>query len=196
MRNNIFLNLEKIKAHDFRTYRHSLRVAMISVLLGKQIGLDQDELVAVEEVALLHDFGKIKVAGEVLKKAGTLTPEERILVQKHPYYGAVMASNLPPPLRLAILGHHERFDGQGYPTGLKGEDIPYMARIIAIADSYDAMVSVRPYGKLFSHAEAIAEIKRCSGTQFDPYLARQVTGDGFLRGQSEVLSLKKAQPSG
>lgn len=187
---NTFHHLEKIRVHDFRTYRHSLRVAMISVSMGKQIGLTKEELVAVEEVALLHDYGKIRVAGEILRKAGTLTPEERLLVEKHPYYGAVMAADIPPHLRLAILGHHERFDGDGYPTGLKGEDIPYIARIIAIADSYDAMVSVRPYGRLFSHEEAIKEILRCSGTQFDPYLVR------FLKGQSEVLAINKAQPSG
>jgi len=125
-------------------------------------------------VGLLHDIGKIAIDDSILNKPGKLTEQEWEEIKRHPDIGYRILSTSYDFLELAdcILAHHEKWAGTGYPKGLKGEDIPRIARIIAIADSYDAMTSERPYRKAMSEEEACIEIRKNSGTQFDPKIAR------------------------
>ena len=160
---------------DSTTKKHAERLQKLCPDLGKRIGLssrDQDELAL---LARVHDLGKVGIPDSILFKRGPLTPEERAIMQEHPEKGYRIASSSPElaPIARLVLCHHERWDGQGYPLGLKGEDIPLECRILALADTYDAMTSDRPYRKAMSQSHALAEIKRCIGTQFDPQLAEE-----------------------
>jgi HD-GYP domain-containing protein (c-di-GMP phosphodiesterase class II) len=136
-----------IDAKDSYTYGHSERVARIAIELGRQLGLQEEELSDVFLAGLLHDIGKIGIRDAVLSKQGALTPEEFAHVKQHVLIGYSILQNLRPIVHLlpGVRNHHERFDGQGYPDGLIGESIPLMARILAVADSYDAMTTSRPY---------------------------------------------------
>jgi len=122
----------------------------------------------------LHDIGKIAIDEAILNKPGKLTDEEWETIKRHPEIGFRIISTAPEYSEIArdILSHHERFDGKGYPRGLKGEEIPIRARIVSIADAYDAMISKRTYRDPLSKEDAVNEIKRCSGTQFDPELVK------------------------
>ena len=134
-----------------------------------------EELESLEYSALLHDVGKIGVPDSVLKKAGRLTDEEFHLMQEHPVLGEkilTQISHLNKSISYGAKYHHERYDGKGYCQGLAGDEIPYFARIIAIADAYDAMVSDRVYRKGLPQEVALAEIEKGAGTQFDPVLAK------------------------
>jgi diguanylate cyclase (GGDEF)-like protein len=159
-----------INAKDKYTFGHSERVGRYAVWIAEKIGLPVDEIKTIKIGAFLHDIGKIEIGAEVLTKRGSLTEEEFELIKKHPFWGvgiikAVESLNHTLPL---IMYHHEKFDGTGYPKGLKGIQIPLHARILAVADSFDAMTTNRPYGKRKTTGEAIEELKRCQGTQFDP----------------------------
>jgi PAS domain S-box-containing protein/putative nucleotidyltransferase with HDIG domain len=154
------------------TAGHSARVTRYALLIGRRLGFCEGELKDLELAGLLHDIGKIGTYDVILDKPGTLTREEYDIVKNHARRGAEL---LQPIKQLGcvipcIKHHHERYDGMGYPDGLKGENIPLWARILAIADAFDAMVEERPYRKTFETKKAIAELKRCSGTQFDPVL--------------------------
>ncbi|MFA6692517.1 MAG: HD domain-containing phosphohydrolase, partial [Acholeplasmataceae bacterium] len=124
-------------------------------------------------ISVLHDIGKIAIDDQILNKPGKLNNEEWENIKRHPEIGYRILSSSPEYIQIAedILYHHERYDGKGYPRGLKGEEIPIRARIITIADSFDAMISDRPYRKALSKQEALNEIKKCAGTQFDPKIA-------------------------
>ena len=141
--------------------------------LGAYVGLREDELEAVAYGALLHDIGKIAMPESILHKPGPLTEDEFREMKLHPEIGERICG----PLRIArsfsaiIRHHHERWDGRGYPDGIAGEGIPLGARIVAIADAYDAMTTDRAYRRALPHEVAIGEIERCAGTQFDPELA-------------------------
>jgi putative nucleotidyltransferase with HDIG domain len=156
------------------TRGHSERMTDIAVKIGKTLGLDQTSLNHLRLGCLLHDIGKIGTYEAILNKPGRLTDEEMTIMKQHPSRG----EEILKPIRqfrdiLAIVRHHhERFDGQGYPDGLVGEHIPLLARIAAIADTYDAMTADRPYRKGCTQKEAINEIKRHAGTQFDPNIAK------------------------
>ncbi|MDB5293930.1 MAG: hypothetical protein JWL69_5171 [Phycisphaerales bacterium] len=167
-----------VDAKDPYTCGHSERVALLSRHLAQQSGLNDHDVEQVYMAGLLHDVGKIGVPESVLQKTGKLTPEEFELMKKHPEIGARILQDVRQIKQIipGVLHHHERFDGKGYPAGLAGGDIPLMGRIICLADCFDAMTSNRTYRKALPLEVAMVEIRRCSGTQFDPALA-----EAFLR---------------
>jgi len=161
---------QAIEAKDPCTHGHSLRVQRWATAVGWRMGLSGPRLRALAYAAELHDIGKIAVPDAVLDAPRRLTDAEWTLVREHPRRGAEMVRHLGflAPARAAILHHHERMDGRGYPDGLRGEAIPLEARILAVVDAYDAMTSARPYRPPMTHEEAAAELQRGCGTQFDP----------------------------
>ncbi len=177
-----------LDAKDPYTHGHSLRVTMYSLILAKALNLDDNTLEEIETAGLLHDIGKIGIPQNILCKPGKLTDEEYEVMKSHPAQAEKMLMGIK---KLTVVSnwlrtHHERWDGRGYPNGLKGEEIPISGRIIALADTYDAMTSTRSYRKALSHETAISEIQRCSGTQFDPVLA-----DLFIKCQDEIRAAKE-----
>ncbi|MDF3000890.1 MAG: diguanylate cyclase proteinuncharacterized domain HDIG-containing protein [Bacillota bacterium] len=157
-----------------REEKHSQRVSNISQSIGKALQLSEMELNKLKAVGLLHDIGKIGVEGSILDKAGALTQKEYDEIKKHPEIGFRILNSSDDMQELAnvTLCHHERWDGTGYPKGLRGEEIPILSRIVSIADSYDAMTSDRPYRTALSKEESINQIKKYSGSQFDARIAK------------------------
>ncbi|HDP36725.1 MAG TPA: diguanylate cyclase [Candidatus Atribacteria bacterium] len=157
---------------DPHTSDHAQRLQELSLSLGQRVGLTEYQLGNLKLLALLHDIGKIGIPDSILFKTYILTSSERKNMREHPRIGYRMAKNIPDFALIAqeILYHHEYWDGIGYPEGLKGEKIPLLSRIISIVDAYDVMQSCRPYKEPLSKAEALKEIKRYAGTQFDPQL--------------------------
>ena len=155
---------------DLTTGVHSSRLTVWALTIAKLLGLSADEARQVEIAAVLHDLGKIGVPDEILKKPSRLTPEEQTIMRKHPEYGWAVMKNIPgcQTASLLILHHHEMWDGRGYPAGLKGEDIPLGARIVAVTDAFDAMTTDRCYRKGVSAKQALSTLERFSGAQFDP----------------------------
>lgn len=158
---------------DSYTNGHSLRVTLYSMILAKELNLDDDYMEDIEIAGLLHDIGKIAMPKSILCKNGKLTDEEFMVMKSHPVRGEKIVINIKKLQMISewVKAHHEKWDGTGYPDSLKGNQIPLAGRIIALADTYDAMTSTRPYRTALSHEVAINEIKRCSGSQFDPALA-------------------------
>ncbi len=161
---------------DRYTSGHSDRVALYAVYLAKQLGLSPETIEVVRQSALMHDIGKIGCVLN-LNKPGKLTNDEYEVFKKHPIFGRDILDPIKflHPLIPGVHLHHERWDGRGYPLKLKGNDIPLIARIISIADTYDAMTSDRSYRRALPHEVALAEIERCAATQFDPDLAASFT---------------------
>ncbi|WP_242839655.1 HD-GYP domain-containing protein [Desulfofundulus thermocisternus] len=159
-----------LEAKDKYTQGHSLRVAWWAKAVAGEMGLSDKEQEMVYIGGLLHDIGKVGVREYILLKTSELTPAEQKEIQSHPGVGAKILepANLPKEVVEAVLYHHEDYDGGGYPEGIAGEKIPLLARIIRVVDSYDAMMSDRPYRKAFSQKWVIEELRRCSGKQFDP----------------------------
>ncbi len=159
-----------VDAKDTYTRNHSDRVSYYSVLIGKQLGMNEDDLEILKQGALFHDIGKIGIPDAILQKPGKLTDEEYDDIKNHPSIGAKILgpAKIFEPLIPMVLHHHERYDGRGYPGSLKGEEIPYMARIVCVADSFDAMTSDRAYRPRFTVVKAIEEMENCKGVQFDP----------------------------
>ncbi len=159
-----------IEANDIYTWGHCERVANISIEIGKALGLDSDDITVLEFASLLHDIGKIGILPGILNKKGKLSEEEYETIKRHPAIGYEILKDVEflYDIRKVILQHHERIDGEGYPQGLYGENINKLARIMAIADAYDAMTSSRPYREIpLSKEEAIEELIRGKGSQFD-----------------------------
>ncbi len=177
-----------LDAKDPYTHGHSLRVTMYSLILAKNLNLDDTTLEEIETAGLLHDIGKIGIPQKILCKPDKLTDEEYELMKSHPARAEKMLMGIKKLTVVSnwLRAHHERWDGKGYPYGLKGEEIPISGRIIALADTYDAMTSTRSYRKALSHETAIEEIKRCAGTQFDPVLA-----DLFVKCSDEIKAAKE-----
>lgn len=167
-----------IDARDAYTAGHSRRVADIACKVGKELGMGESQLECLELAALFHDIGKIGVPDYILNKPGRLNEDEFTKIQAHPVLGYNILEKIEflSPMLPAILYHHERPDGKGYPEGLKGDEIPIGAAIIAIADTYDAMTSNRPYRIALSHETAVEELKKYSGVQF-----KEEVVDAFLK---------------
>ncbi|MFH1070168.1 MAG: HD-GYP domain-containing protein, partial [Candidatus Glassbacteria bacterium] len=161
-----------IEAKDEYTEGHNDRVSRLAVMLGAAAGLGPKELDLVRMSGILHDIGKIGIPDSVLNKQGPLDAEEYAMITSHPRQGEkiLMPLRSVMDVRDVVLFHHERFDGRGYPQGLAGEEIPFFARIVAIADSFDAMTTDRPYRRAFTRQEAIAELENGSGKMWDPRL--------------------------
>lgn len=157
---------------DYETEEHVERTKEMATRLGKALNLSDAELGKLALLAVLHDIGKIAIPHSILLKPGKLTNEEWEIMKTHTEkgYRIASASKELKPIAEYILHHHERWDGQGYPDGLAGEEIPLLSRIITVVDSHDVMVHDRPYHKAMSHAEAVEELLRCSGSQFDPHI--------------------------
>ncbi len=162
-----------IDAKDHYTHGHSNRVSKYSVQIGEALNLSKNDIELLRESGIFHDVGKIGIDDKILKKAGKLTTEEYNEMKKHPEIGVLILSavSMFEDILPIVLYHHEKFNGTGYPKGLSGEDIPFLARILAIADAFDAMTTDRIYQKKLSLKEAKEEVRNGSGTQFDPYLA-------------------------
>jgi putative nucleotidyltransferase with HDIG domain len=162
--------LAALDVRDTETEGHSERVTAYTMLLADLLGVPQSELYHIERGALLHDIGKIGIPDQILLKPGPLSAAEWAEMKKHPVVGFQMCARIEFLRGAAqiVLHHHERWDGTGYPDGLKGEAIPLGARIFAVADAFDAMTTDRPYRQAQSYEAAYQEILRCSGTHFDP----------------------------
>ncbi len=183
-----------IDAKDSYTEGHSSRVAQYSRALAKSLGKNEEECQRIYNIALLHDIGKIGVPDSVLHKPGRLTPEEYELVRQHPTIGAKILRGVKafPGLEIGALYHHERYDGAGYPEGLSGKNIPEEARIICVADTFDAMNTNRVYRKRFKKDAILEELERCSGSQFDPEIAKKMQ-ELLLDGTIDELEKKAHQ---
>jgi len=173
-----------VDARDPYTHGHTERCTVYGMAIADELG-PHPELVALPRfkeflkvAALLHDIGKIGVADEILRKKGKLTPPEHKRMQEHPVVGAIILQPIKgmEEVAKAVKCHHERYDGKGYPDGLRGTENPLMARIIAVADTFDTMTTDRPYRKRLSEEVAVQEIENCAGTQFDPMVVQ-----AFLR---------------
>lgn len=159
-----------IDAKDPYTRGHSERVATYALMIAERMGLSSEQKDALEMASYLHDIGKIGISEDILLKPGKLSDEEMGRMRHHPLIGANILKpvSFPWPILPVVRHHHEHFDGSGYPAGLRGEEIPLLARILTVADSYEAMTSDRPYRRGRSTEEAITELRSCSGSQFDP----------------------------
>lgn len=186
---------------DSETGNHVIRMARFSGLIAKAIGMDADYVETIERAAPLHDIGKIGIPDHVLRKSGPLDPEERILMRRHPQMGHEILKDSPSKyLRmgaLIALGHHEKVDGSGYPGGLVRDQIPLPARIVAVADVFDALTTVRPYKSAWSSDQAFAYLASHVGGHFDGQLVEAFRGieDDILRVQRELRDTERADPT-
>ena len=185
--------LQSLKAVDPVTYAHCCRVGEMARKLARDAGLNEYEQKLAEFAGLFHDIGKIGIAQEIIAKPGKLDPRELAIMKEHP----VISEQIIEPLAHhrffqeilpAIRGHHERVDGQGYPDKLLGDEVPLMARIILVVDTFDAMSQTRAYRKGLPHEIVYAELKRCAGTQFDSQLV-----DIFLQAHKTWSALESDQ---
>jgi response regulator RpfG family c-di-GMP phosphodiesterase len=178
--------IKALEAKDLYTRGHSQRVTMYTVAIGKAMHLQQEQIELLRQATVLHDLGKIGVREVILNKPGRLTDEEFREITLHPEVATRILQPIPffRPLLPMIRHHHERFDGRGYPAGLAGCNIPMESRIMAVADTFDAMTSTRAYRQALSLEAANEEILRCSGTQFDPEIVPVFIG---VQGRIEIL---------
>jgi HD-GYP domain-containing protein (c-di-GMP phosphodiesterase class II) len=156
------------------TKGHSAEVAKLAILLAKKMGLEEGDIESLRIASILHDIGTIHIPERILNKPAKLTDEEKKVIKAHPGLAEMVLKKQPhiEEVLPTILYHHERFDGNGYPTGIAGENIPLHARILAIAEAFHAMISPRPYKKRLNVQEAIEELEAEAGSQFDPQLVR------------------------
>jgi two-component system cell cycle response regulator len=152
------------------TLEHAREVAALATAVARALGLDHRGRENVARAAELHDIGKMAIPAEILTKPGPLEAAERSLLRRHTLVGEAMIGAAPTlrPVALLVRASHERWDGRGYPDGLEAEEIPLGARIVAVCDAFSAMCEPRPYGTVLSEAQALGELRRCAGTQFDP----------------------------
>lgn len=172
-RSSIVTSLEKtLWEKSYETEDHARRLSKMSTLIAKRLKLTNNQIEQLKLLSSLHDIGKIAIPQSIIKKEGKLTSKDWEIIKSHPEIGYRIAHTSAEFGKIAdlILTHHERWDGQGYPRNLKGEKIPIVARILAVVDAYDVMTQGRPYQKFRTKEDAIAELKRCAGSQFDPYI--------------------------
>jgi putative nucleotidyltransferase with HDIG domain len=157
---------------------HSERVAVFARMTAEKMGLSHEQRTALEMAAYLHDIGKIGISEQILRKPGPLDVDETATMRHHPLIGANILRPVafPWPISPVVRHHHERFDGSGYPAGLRGEEIPVLARVLSVTDAYEAMIADRPYRKGLSAEGAVAELHRCAGTHFDPRVVDALVG--------------------
>ncbi|HLW01744.1 MAG TPA: HD-GYP domain-containing protein [Ktedonobacterales bacterium] len=165
---------QSIQKRDVLTYEHCQRVAGYAERLARRLGWDQESAHQLALAALVHDLGKTWLGNDILLKESALSPEERLQMQRHPLMGAQMLAGYGLDLFFieTVLYHHETYDGQGYPTGLHGEDIPIGARLLAVADVYDALLSARPYKAALSPEEVQHYLRAEAGRRFDPFVVQ------------------------
>ena len=177
-RGSALLMGEMLEADDpYTGGEHSQGVLALALEVGQEVGLDAREQRELEFGALLHDIGKLRVPDEILNKPAKLSPAEWAIIKRHPADGQEMLDRIGGVLAdvgLVVRGHHERWDGGGYPDGLVGEDIPLSARIICACDAYSAMTTDRPYREAIPVEDALTELRACAGTQFDPRVVEAV----------------------
>jgi HD-GYP domain-containing protein (c-di-GMP phosphodiesterase class II) len=163
----------QLELHDPGCGTHATRVTALALRLAYLLHAGKHRIDAIRAGGPLHDIGKLRVSTSILRKPGPLAPDELDEIRVHPVVGAHMLADVADAQDGldCVLYHHERWDGSGYPHGLAAGAIPLEARIVAVADAYDAMTSDRPYRKALTHDQAIAEVERCAGTQFDPQIA-------------------------
>jgi putative nucleotidyltransferase with HDIG domain len=169
---------------DKETEGHTLRVTELTMKLGRQFGLSEEELRHIRWGALLHDIGKMGVPDGILLKPGPLTDEEWVLMRKHTTFAYEMLSPVHYLLRALDIPycHHEKWDGTGYPRGLRGEQIPFAARIFAVVDVWDALTSARPYRAAWPEEKVFDHIRSLAGTHFDPQVVKICLESGLLKG--------------
>jgi putative nucleotidyltransferase with HDIG domain len=173
-REQVYALSATVDAKDPYTYGHSNRVAAVTETIAKSIGMSGKDLADVYAAAMLHDIGKLGVPDAILTKPDKLTDAEWKIIYQHPAEGAKIIVHVKELSRLIpmVRHHHEWYNGTGYPDRLKGDEIPLGARIISVADAYDTMTTKRLYRNIITPKEALKELKRCSGTQFDPKLVQ------------------------
>ncbi|MFI2375942.1 HD domain-containing phosphohydrolase [Streptomyces sp. NPDC018964] len=177
--------VQAVDIKDGYTRGHSERVGRASMMIARELGMDDERVEVLRFAGILHDVGKLGVPTRLLTKNGPLTPEERRVIELHPEYGHEMVRGISflGEARAAVLHHHERLDGAGYPYGLTGSQIPESARVVAVADAFDAMTSTRSYSRARPVSVALEELRRCAGTHFDPRmvaaLIRAIGRDGW-----------------
>jgi len=188
---------QAIESRDPHSSGHSQRVGVLAEVVAARLGWDEADVEVLRLGAVLHDVGKLSVPEQILRKPGPLDDAELAEMRRHPEEGARMvarhrAMQLVVP---AVLYHHESWDGSGYPVGLEGDAIPAEARVLAVVDAFDAMTTDRAYRRALRESEAIAELERCSGTQFDPEIVRvfvEAWRDGSLADATASEELERA----
>jgi diguanylate cyclase (GGDEF)-like protein len=178
-----------VDARDAYTGSHSERVGELAARIARRLGGDEAQIELTRLAASLHDLGKLAIPEEILRKPGALNESERLVLQRHPQIGFRMLESLGvEPIAEWVLHHHERWDGDGYPNRLRGDEIPLGARIIFVADAYDAMTSERVYRKPLTPREALDELERCAGTQFDPQIVEAFSEELGVRSRAIELA--------
>jgi putative nucleotidyltransferase with HDIG domain len=164
---------QALEERDAYSGGHSLRVTALAETIAERLGWDATRLLRLRIGALLHDVGKLAVPERVLRKTGPLDEHELAQIRAHPVAGVRLAAAIAPDRTTlaCVLYHHERWDGRGYPSGRRGPAIPLVARVLAVADAFDAMISDRPYRPALAPEAALRELERCAGSQFDPGVA-------------------------
>ncbi|MFI0713093.1 HD-GYP domain-containing protein [Streptomyces inhibens] len=189
--------VQAVDIKDRYTRGHSERVGRASVMIARELGMAEDRMEVLRFAGILHDVGKLGVPTRLLRKDGPLTPEERRVIELHPEYGheIVRGIGFLGEARAAILHHHERLDGRGYPYGLAGHHIPEFARVVAVADAFDAMTSTRSYSRARPVPVAVAELRKCAGAQFDPRMVRALAASLDRYGwHPELVTAADAEP--
>lgn len=192
-RESIKALLRTLSARDSYTGYHSIRVTNLVLNFARSLGLSSQEMKVLSNAGYLHDIGKIGISDTILLKPGPLTPSERAIIQTHPLIGEKIVEPLgfTSQEKELILLHHEHWDGRGYPQGLQGNSIPFLCRLLALADVFDALTSTRPYRQAFTVSEALEEIEAQAGRQFDPDLTHKFI---HLAGSSDSQKVSHHPP--